>query len=43
MIGYVVGGVRQSGGNYGYGYGHEGYGYNYKGYGYSYGKSEAKE
>lgn len=41
MIGYVIGGVRQTGGNYGYGYGSK-YGYNYKSYGYNYGK-EGKE
>ena len=43
MIGYVIGGVRQTGGNYGYGYGSKyGYGYNYKSYGYNYGKAEEK-
>lgn len=41
MIGYVIGGVHKSGGNYGYGYGSK-YGYNYKSYGYNYGK-EGKE
>lgn len=41
MIGYVIGGVRQTGGNYGYGYGSKyGYGYNYKSYGYNYGKEK---
>ena len=41
MIGYVIGGVRQAGGNYGYGYGSKyGYGYNYKSYGYNYGKEK---
>lgn len=39
MIGYVIGGVRQTGGNYGYGYGSK-YGYNYKSYGYNYGKEK---
>lgn len=41
MIGYVIGGVHQTGGNYGYGYSRGyGYGYNYKGYGYNYGKEK---
>lgn len=39
MIGYVIGGVHKSGGNYGYGYGSK-YGYNYKSYGYNYGKEK---
>ena len=39
MIGYVIGGVHQTGGNYGYGYGSK-YGYNYKSYGYNYGKEK---
>lgn len=39
MIGYVIGGVRQTGSNYGYGYGSK-YGYNYKSYGYNYGKEK---
>lgn len=50
MVGYVVGGTHQSGGNYGYGYGGHGYsyGYNYKKYGYGegegygYGKHKSK-